>query len=146
MGKPLDDMPVYATKASQFNDHGTTELYNRLVSKVKRNSDLNLKTFVEQEITDEVTIIPPKRVRYLSEIVENNKQYDANIEKQAELARTMYHIEGVKNIISNEVLDTEYQKAEKELQQENIDFLKTGMIRKSFPCRVLFLFRKRKRN
>lgn len=124
--QPLDEMPVYATKASQFNDHGTTELYNRLVFKVNQKfADLNLKTFVEQEITDEVTIIPPKRVRYLSEIVENNKQYDANIEKQAELARTMYHIEGVKKIISNETLDAEYQKAEKELQQENIDFLKT---------------------
>jgi methylmalonyl-CoA mutase len=32
-----------------------------LVSKVNdKFSDLNLKTFVEQEITDEVTIIPPK--------------------------------------------------------------------------------------
>ncbi|MDH6251231.1 methylmalonyl-CoA mutase [Chryseobacterium sp. H1D6B] len=121
---PLDDMPVYATKASQFNDHGTTELYNRLIEKVNdKFSDLNLKTFVEQEITEEVTIIPPKRVRYLSEIVENNKQYDSNVQKQAELARKMYHIAGVKNIISNEILDTEYQKAEKDLQQENIDFL-----------------------
>ena len=124
--QPLDEMPVYATKASQFNDHGTTELYNRLVSKVNdKFTGLNLQGFVEQEITDEVTIIPPKRVRYLSEIVENNRQYDANIEKQAELARTMYHIDGVKKIISNEALDAEYQKAEKELQQENIDFLKT---------------------
>ncbi|MCS4303814.1 methylmalonyl-CoA mutase family protein [Chryseobacterium sp. BIGb0232] len=123
---PLEDMPVYATKASQFNDHGTTELYNRLVLKVNEKfADLGLKTFVEQEITEEVTIIPPKRVRYLSEIVENNKQYDASVEKQAELARKLYHIEGVKNIISNEALDTEYQKAEKELQQENIDFLRT---------------------
>lgn len=130
--QPLDEMPVYATKASQFNDHGTTELYNRLVSKV--NDTLKqaqgdhapqFQGFVEQEITDEVTIIPPKRVRYLSEIVENNRQYDANVEKQAELARTMYHIEGVKKIISNEALDAEYQKAEKELQQENIDFLRT---------------------
>ena len=123
---PLDDMPVYATKASQFNDHGTTELYNRLVAKVNdKFPDLGLQGFIEQEITDEVTIIPPKRVRYLSEIVENNRQYDANVEKQAELARKMYHIEGVKKIISNEILDAEYQKAEKDLQQENIDFLKT---------------------
>lgn len=123
---PLDDMPVYATKASQFNDHGTTELFNRLIEKVnEKYSDLNLQGFVEQEITDEVTIIPPKRVRYLSEIVENNRQYDANVEKQAELARKMYHIEGVKSFLSNEVLDAEYQKAEKDLQQENIDFLKT---------------------
>ncbi|MCT2562290.1 methylmalonyl-CoA mutase family protein [Chryseobacterium herbae] len=123
---PLDDMPVYATKASQFNDHGTTELYNRLVEKVNEKfSDLNLQGFVEQEITDEVTIIPPKRVRYLSEIVENNRIYDANVEKQAELARKMYHIEGVKSFLSNETLDAEYQKAEKDLQQENIDFLRT---------------------
>jgi methylmalonyl-CoA mutase len=122
---PLDDMPVYATKASQFNDHGTTELYNRLIVKVNdKFQDLNLKTFVEQEITEEVTIIPPKRVRYLSEIVENNRIYDANVLKQAELARRMYHIEGVKNFISNETLETEYQKAEKDLQQENIDFLR----------------------
>ncbi len=122
---PLDDMPVYATKASQFNDHGTTELFNRLIEKVnEKYSDLNLQGFVEQEITEEITIIPPRRVRYLSEIVENNRQYDANVEKQAELARKMYHIEGVKSFLSNETLDTEYQKAEKDLQQENIDFLK----------------------
>ncbi|TDX84171.1 methylmalonyl-CoA mutase family protein [Epilithonimonas xixisoli] len=122
---PLDDMPVYATKASQFNDHGTTDLYNRLIEKVNaKYSDLNLKGFVEQEVSEDITIIPPKRVRYLSEIVENNRIYDANVEKQAELARKMYHIEGVKKFLSNETLDTEYQKAEKDLQQENIDFLK----------------------
>ena len=121
---PLDDMPVYATKASQFNDHGTTDLYNRLIEKVNdKFSDLNLQGFVEQEVSEDITIIPPKRVRYLSEIVENNRIYDANVEKQAELARKMYHIEGVKKFLSNETLDTEYQKAEKDLQQENIDFL-----------------------
>jgi methylmalonyl-CoA mutase len=121
---PLDDMPVYATKASQFNDHGTTDLYNRLIEKVNdKYSDLNLKGFVEQEVSEDITIIPPRRVRYLSEIVENNRIYDANVEKQAELARKMYHIEGVKKFLSNETLDAEYQKAEKDLQQENIDFL-----------------------
>ncbi|QIG90486.1 methylmalonyl-CoA mutase family protein [Chryseobacterium sp. POL2] len=122
----LDEMPVYATKASQFNDHGTTELFNTLVKKVNEKfSSTNLQEFLEQEITSDTTIIPGKRVRYLSEIVENNKQYDESVLKQAELARKMYHIDGVKSIISNETLDAEYQKAEKELQQENIDFLRT---------------------
>ncbi|MFN3020935.1 methylmalonyl-CoA mutase family protein [Chryseobacterium sp. TY3] len=122
----LDEMPVYATKASQFNDHGTTELFNRLVKKVNEKfSSTNLQEFLEQEITSDTTIIPGKRVRYLSEIVENNKQYDESVLKQAALARKMYHIDGVKSIISHETLDAEYQKAEKELQQENIDFLKT---------------------
>lgn len=127
---PLDDMPVYATKASQFNDHGTTDLYNRLVDKVNEtlrqaqgDNAPQFQGFVEQEVSEDITIIPPKRVRYLSEIVENNRIYDANVEKQAELARKMYHIEGVKKFLSNETLDTEYQKAEKDLQQENIDFL-----------------------
>ncbi len=124
--KPLDEMPVFATKASQFNDHGTTELYNTLVKKVNERFSLtNLNTFLEQEITSDTTIIPGKRVRYLSEIVENNKHYDETVLKQAELARKMYHIDAVKKIISNETLDTEYQKAEKALQQDNIDFLKT---------------------
>lgn len=128
---PLDDMPVYATKASQFNDHGTTDLYNRLIEKVNEtlrqaqgDNAPKFQGFVEQEVSEDITIIPPKRVRYLSEIVENNRQYDANVEKQAELARKMYHIEGVKKFLSNETLDTEYQRAEKDLQQENIDFLK----------------------
>ncbi len=122
----LDEMPVFATKASQFNDHGTTELFNTLVKKVNEKfSSTNLQEFLEQEITSDTTIIPGKRVRYLSEIVENNKQYDESVLKQAALARKMYHIDGVKSMISNETLDAEYQKAEKELQQENIDFLKT---------------------
>ncbi|SKB96877.1 methylmalonyl-CoA mutase [Soonwooa buanensis] len=122
----LDEMPVFATKASQFNDHGTTELFNTLVKKVNEKfSSTGLQEFLEQEITSDTTIIPGKRVRYLSEIVENNTQYDQKVLKQADLARKMYHIDGVKNLIQNEVLDAEFQKAEKELQQENIDFLKT---------------------
>ncbi|VDH03679.1 methylmalonyl-CoA mutase family protein [Bergeyella zoohelcum] len=121
----LDKMPVFATKASQFNDWGTTELYNRLIDKVNAQfENLKLANYIEQNVSEEATIIPPKRVRYLSEIVENNHQYDQWVKKQAELARKLYHIHGIKNIIaSNENLDTEYQKIEKELSQENIDFL-----------------------
>ena len=130
--QPLDEMPVFSTKASQFNDHGTTDLFNQLI--VKINEDQKQKyvdnavqflNYVEQNVSEDSTIIPPKRVRYLSEIVENNKQYDAQVIHQAELARKMYHIDGVKKMIQNEVLDAEFQKAEKDLQQENIDFLHT---------------------
>lgn len=124
--EPLEAMPVFATKASQFNDWGTTELYNTLVEKVNEKfPTLQLLTYREQNTSEEATIIPPKRVRYLSEIVENNHQYDDTVKKQAELARQLYQINGVKNIIStHEELNAEYQKIEKELSQENIDFLK----------------------
>lgn len=126
--KDLAEMPVFSTKASQFNDIGTTELFNALVNQINgKFPDSGLKTYDEHIIQDDITIIPPKRVRYLSEIVENNRQYDATVLHQAELARKMYHIEGVKSLLNDsatEHLNQEYQRAEKELQQENIDFLK----------------------
>lgn len=124
--EPLEAMPVFATKASQFNDWGTTELYNTLIEKVNEKfPTLQLLTYVEQNTSEEATIIPPKRVRYLSEIVENNHQYDETVKRQAELARQLYQINGVRNIITtHEELNAAYQKIEKELSQENIDFLK----------------------
>ena len=33
--QPLDEMPVFSTKASQFNDWGTTEVYNQLIKKLR---------------------------------------------------------------------------------------------------------------
>ena len=41
--QPLDEMPVFSTKASQFNDWGTTEVYNQLIKKLNSKfSELNL--------------------------------------------------------------------------------------------------------
>lgn len=122
--KKLDEMPVYATKASQYNDHGTNSLYNALIALLdQKYPELSLKPYTEQYITEPVTIIPPKRVRYLSEIVDNNRNYDHEVEHQAKLARRMYQIEGVKHLLKEESLDEEYAKTKKDLRQENIDFL-----------------------
>ncbi|WP_438826606.1 methylmalonyl-CoA mutase family protein [Riemerella columbina] len=123
----LEAMPVFATKASQFNDIGTTELFNALVEQLnQRFETLYFDPYSEQIVQEEAVIIPPNRVRYLSEIVENNHRYDQKIAEQADIARKMYHIQGVKNFLQNtdfEPLQQEYKKLEKELLQENIDFL-----------------------
>ena len=127
--QPLENMPVYSTKASQFNDWGTTELFNELIKKVNDQfSDLNLSEYVEQNVSEETTIIPPKRVRYLSEIVENNRAYDKEVVDQALIARKLYQLQGAKNILeddvnSQEILEKRYQKIKKDLSQENIYFL-----------------------
>jgi methylmalonyl-CoA mutase len=85
---PLEEMPVFSTKASQFNDWGTTALYNELIEKVNAKfTSLDLKSYEEQNVSEESTIIPPKRVRYLSEIVDNNKNYDKQVEEQALIAK-----------------------------------------------------------
>ncbi len=125
----LEEMPVFSTKASQFNDWGTTELYNTLIQKVNdKFSDLNLKEYVENNIQEESTIIPPKRVRYLSEIVENNKQYDKQVEEQALIAKKMYLIDGAKVLITDdqhtsEKLEKVFLKTKKDLSEENQFFL-----------------------
>ncbi len=127
--QPLDDMPVFSTKASQFNDWGTTELYNVLIKKVNNKfENLVLNEYVEQNHQEETTIIPPKRVRYLSEIVENNKNYDDDVKKQALIAKKMYLIDGAKVLITDdentsEKLEKVYLKTKKELSEENVLFL-----------------------
>ena len=64
----------FSTKASQFNDWELPLLYNALIEKVNAKfTSLDLKSHEEQNVSEESTIIPPKRVRYLSEIVDNNK-------------------------------------------------------------------------
>lgn len=134
--QPLEAMPVFSTKASQFNDYGTTELYNALINKV--NSKLKetqgenapkFKEFVEQNVSDDITVIPAKRVRYLSEIVESNHAYDKEVEQQALVAKKMYLLEGAKVLITDDQntvdkLEKVFLKTKKELSEENIAFLK----------------------
>lgn len=127
--KPLEEMPVFSTKASQFNDWGTTALYNALIEKVNAKfTSLDLKSYEEQNVSEDSTIIPPKRVRYLSEIVDNNKNYDKNVEEQALIAKKMYLIEGAKALITDDEHTTDklekvFLKTKKELSEENRLFL-----------------------
>lgn len=127
--KPLEEMPVFSTKASQFNDWGTTEIYNQLIKKLNSKfSELNLNEYSEQNVSEDATIIPPKRVRYLSEIVDNNKNYDKEVEEQALIAKKMYLIDGAKALIDGEertkdTLEKVFLKTKKELSEENRLFL-----------------------
>jgi methylmalonyl-CoA mutase len=122
-------MPVFSTKASQFNDWGTTEVYNQLIKKLNSKfSELNLNEYSEQNVAEDSTIIPPKRVRYLSEIVDNNKNYDKQVEEQALIAKKMYLIDGAKALITDDEhttdkLETVFLTAKKELSEENRLFL-----------------------
>lgn len=127
--QPLENMPVFATKASQFNDWGTTEVYNALIKKVNAKFEsLGLQEYVEQNVSEDSTVIPPKRVRYLSEIVENNRHYDKEVEEQALIAKKMYLIDGAKVLITDDEhthdkLEKVFIKTKKELSEENTLFL-----------------------
>ncbi len=88
-----DDMPVFGTIASQFNDPGTNTLFKTLMDKiVEKTGNKNLETdfSITDEMSEKVFIIPPNRTRYLSEITENNRKYDAWAEDQAAVADKLY--------------------------------------------------------
>jgi len=87
-----DELPVVGTIASQFNDPGTNSLYVRLMKKIaeKTGVDFHSTFHAHDEMSEKVWIIPPARSRYLSEISENNRRYDARVRQQAEIADKLY--------------------------------------------------------
>lgn len=89
-----EGMPVFGTIASQFNDPGVNALYATIIQTVKSKTTAELSTSFDtnQELSEKIYIIPPKRVRYLSEIAENNRSYNQWAKKQSEIAQKLYGI------------------------------------------------------
>ncbi len=87
-----DEMPVFGTIASQFNDPGTNQLYKAIMDKVVEKTGANLNSTFEitKEMSEKIFVIPPARTRYLSEIAENNRAYDAKVLSQKEVAQKLY--------------------------------------------------------
>jgi methylmalonyl-CoA mutase len=89
-----DEVPVYGTIASQFNDRGMTELYNAVITALNTKVGLVVGDILSTEgtLANKSSVIPGNRIRYLSEISENNRGYDAWVEKQATVAQKLYGI------------------------------------------------------
>lgn len=99
---PVDQMPVIGTIASQFNDPGMNTLYSRIINLIieKMNVDW-LSTFHPVKgFGKKIEVIPPSRVRYLSEIVENNREYNRKAEKQAQLAQNLFSLKKTIQLLS----------------------------------------------
>ncbi|MFC0777892.1 methylmalonyl-CoA mutase family protein [Flavobacterium sp. HJSW_4] len=92
--KNPDEMPVFGTIASQFNDPGMNTLYKAIMDKVaeKTNSDLKSTFQITKEMSEKIFVIPPHRTRYLSEIAENNRSYDEVAISQQKVAQKLYGI------------------------------------------------------
>jgi methylmalonyl-CoA mutase len=129
-----DDLPVYATIASQFNDPGTNRLYRALLTKLAATTPLKLNTLKAPsvELSEKVSIIPPSRVRYLSEIAENNRNYAVWVNQQKEIAQRLYGLHKTLEIVESQPLDSRvkeelsrlYAELEQELVPQNKKLLK----------------------
>ncbi len=102
-----DDVPVYGTIASQFNDPGMNSLYKVIMDKLveKAGADLNSTFEITKEMSEKIFVIPPKRTRYLSEISENNRGYDTWVNEQVEIADQLFAINKTMETLGDEEAD-----------------------------------------
>ena len=110
-----EDLPVYGTIASQFNDPGMNALYRALMDKIVENTDAELNSTFEvtEEMSEKIWVIPPKRTRYLSEIAESNREYDSWVDKQVEVAEKLYGYHKVLENTSDTLRDSIQEEMDK---------------------------------
>lgn len=119
-----EDVPVYGTIASQFNDPGMNTLYKVVVDKIKTKTGAALNSTFEitNEMSEKIFVIPPSRNRYLSEISENNRNFDKWVNQQVELADKLYAIDKtIQTLGSKDDNITKVLKAEFDSLKLNLD-------------------------
>ncbi len=101
--QPPEDMPVFGTIASKFNDDGITALYQTLVEELGKHG---LKSFdrqlerVELKVsTQRELIIPAQQQRYLAEIAEEVRNYHSVVAEQVALARARQQLQASKAML-----------------------------------------------
>ncbi|QNN46528.1 methylmalonyl-CoA mutase family protein [Thermomonas brevis] len=86
-----EDVPVYPTIASQFNDPGLNWMFANLCRLLREKLALDAGRWspaINTELKEPraTVLIPGNRVRYLAEIAEQGRGINARIESQAEIA------------------------------------------------------------
>ncbi|WP_124981315.1 methylmalonyl-CoA mutase family protein [Nonlabens xiamenensis] len=115
-----ESLPVYGTIASQFNDPGMNALYTVLMQEItdKTGVDLSARNALNTSQSEKIFVIPPSRTRYLSEIAENNRAYDASAKAQSETAQKLYGIfKSIETIVQEHATTT----------QSELSLSKTGL-------------------
>ncbi|MBC7903292.1 MAG: methylmalonyl-CoA mutase [Gemmatimonadaceae bacterium] len=123
-----EELPIVGTIAAQFNDSGINELFDKIVKTIESKTGVHLgKTTAlpaHKETTTKTQIIPPKRVRYLSEIAENNRAYDQRASDQSDIATKLYQINGVIQQVKDSGLEKLKTEMEDQLEKQNFSLLK----------------------
>jgi methylmalonyl-CoA mutase len=101
--KSTEEMPVFGTQASRFNDDGVTALYQGVLPRL---TELGLKTTASKLTAVSVrfssgrnAIVPPARSRYLAEIADSVRGYHRRVEKNALTARERQQLTEAKRMM-----------------------------------------------
>ncbi len=92
-----EDLPVFGTIASKFNDDGVTAMYNYLMHCITEKTGVRLNAKLPEikgrTSTSQTIFVPPERRRYLSEIADTVRNYHQKTTRQAFAVRKLWHFE-----------------------------------------------------
>ena len=98
-GKRPEDMPVFGTSAATFNDDGVTALYQHLRGLLGEQGlhleDGTLPRVAGRHSSKHRQVVPSDRVRYLSEIAETVRRYQARTDELVGQARRLQRLDEV---------------------------------------------------
>jgi len=132
-----EELPVFGTIASQFNDPGTNVLYLALLNAInaKKGTAWHSSLQVAERESLKKYIIPSDRVHYLGEIVHAVRGYRKQVREQVEIARRLFQLGGAKEVLCEkgtiEELDKQIALLEGKLQEEPKKILKDWPQRKA---------------
>ncbi len=100
-----EEMPVFGTIASRFNDDGVTAVYHEILAGlIEEGLSVRSGVLDKPEVKASslsTAIVPPSRVRYLAEIAETVRDYHKTVERQADLVRRRQQISAVMGMLKS---------------------------------------------
>ncbi len=106
--KSPEEMPVFGTISSKFNDDGVTALYHALLDSITEKTGVEFDAHLPKPdtklSTSKTIIIPPERTRYLSEIADKIREYHNRTQEQSEDLRNVWHLKETTNALSGDNL------------------------------------------
>ncbi len=98
-----EQMPVFGTVASRFNDDGVTALYQTLADRLREHGlpleSGALPPVTVRSSTAEAAIVPPERMRYLADIADTVRDYRKTVEAQARTARRIQQLRETQRLL-----------------------------------------------
>lgn len=117
-----EEMSVFGTIASKFNDDGVTALYHAvldtLAQKTGASFESNLARSQVKTSTSKTIIIPPERTRYLSEITATIRDYHRQTQQQAQAVRKVWHLEETAKALKGDEIKSDTSQLLGQLKKE----------------------------
>ncbi|MCS6982260.1 MAG: methylmalonyl-CoA mutase family protein [Flavobacteriales bacterium] len=147
---PDEELPVFGTMASQFNDPGTNTLYKKLVALLNEKTTFRGESTLNLPLglSEKNYIIPPDRTRYLSEIAETSARYEAEVARQAKIADELEHLIRARDLLpedepAREALNKKIAEKETDLHPQNRKLIEGWEEKKARYSADFYVFRVR---